>query len=179
MALIPDCFCPIAPGDGGDPIGHGHEGVPGLAAGLDDGRVVGPDAQAELVLAQVLPDILDRVHRAPSRSLIAMGTQLGAVRRQRQEGEVVGNGQVRRAMPAGTVEDEDGVGIWCDVAADLGEVQAHGLGVGARQDEPGPDRPLGADGTEQVGPRIAAVAWRSGPRAAPPQTGLRPAGDPE
>ena len=43
-ALAVDCFGPLAPGDGGEPVGHRDEGVPGLAAGLDDGVVVGPDA---------------------------------------------------------------------------------------------------------------------------------------
>src|SRR6476646_5710110 len=41
-ALIPtasggDWFGPFAAGDGGDAIWHGHERVPGLAAGFDDG----------------------------------------------------------------------------------------------------------------------------------------------
>jgi glycosyltransferase involved in cell wall biosynthesis len=46
-----DRFGPFAAGDGGDPLWHGHERVPGLAAGLDDSLVAGPNPQAELVLA--------------------------------------------------------------------------------------------------------------------------------
>src|SRR5690242_8096606 len=69
-ALVADRFGPLAAGDRGEPVGHRHEPVPRLAAGRDDRVVVGPDAQAELVLAQVLPHVLDRV-------------QLGAVARQR------------------------------------------------------------------------------------------------
>src|SRR3954451_21232453 len=76
-ALIADRFGPLAAGDGGEPVGRRQQPVPGLAAGSDDGVVVGPDAQAELVLPQVLPDVLDRV-------------QLRAVAWQRQEGEVLG-----------------------------------------------------------------------------------------
>ena len=60
-----DRFGPFAAGDGGDPFGHGHERVPGLAAGLDDGRVVGPDPQAELVLPQIFPDVLDGLVMVP------------------------------------------------------------------------------------------------------------------
>jgi hypothetical protein len=43
-ALTSDRFCPLAPGDRGEPFWHGHEGVPGPAAGVDDGLIVGPDA---------------------------------------------------------------------------------------------------------------------------------------
>src|SRR5690349_15782550 len=60
-ALIADRFGPLAAGDRGEPVGRPHEPVPRLAAGRDDRVVVGPDPQAELVLAQVLPDVLDRV----------------------------------------------------------------------------------------------------------------------
>src|SRR4051812_43993656 len=75
-ALIDDRSGPLAAGDRGQAVGRRHEPVPGLAAGRDDGLVVRPDPQAELVLPQVLPHVLDRV-------------QLGAVARQRQEGEVL------------------------------------------------------------------------------------------
>jgi hypothetical protein len=60
-ALVGDRFGPLAAGDRGEPVGRRHEPVPRLAAGRDDGLVVRPDPQAELVLAQVLPDVLDRV----------------------------------------------------------------------------------------------------------------------
>src|SRR5690242_179825 len=80
-ALVGDRSGPLAAGDRGEAVGRRQEPVPRLAAGRDDGLVVGPDAQAELVLAQVLPHVLDRV-------------QLGAVARQRQQGEVLGDGEV-------------------------------------------------------------------------------------
>src|SRR4051794_37470675 len=72
-ALVGDRFDPLAAGDRGEAVGYRHEPVPRLAAGRDDGLVVRPDPQAELVLAQVLPHVLDRV-------------QLRAVARQGQEG---------------------------------------------------------------------------------------------
>src|SRR5436305_14953208 len=68
-ALIGDRFRPLAAGDRGQAVGRRHEPVPRLAAGRDDGLVVRPDPQAEFVLPQVLPHVLDRV-------------QLGAVARQ-------------------------------------------------------------------------------------------------
>src|SRR4051794_41638935 len=153
-ALVADRSGPLAAGDRGEPVGRRHEPVPGLAAGRDDRVVVGPDPQAELVLAQVLPDVLDRV-------------QLGAVARQRQEAEVLGNGEVPGRVPARPVEHDHGVRARGDLAADLRQVQAGGLGVGVREDEPGPDRPLGADRAEQVGPGVPAVPGRSRPGAAP------------
>ena len=76
-----DRFGPFAAGDGGDPLWHDHEGIPGVAAGLDDGVVAGPDPQAELVLAQIFPDVLDRI-------------ELGAVGRQGQEADVGGDRQL-------------------------------------------------------------------------------------
>src|SRR4051812_1305135 len=56
-APVADRSGPLAAGDRGEPVGRRHEPVPGLAAGRDDRVVVGPDPQAELVLAQVLPDV--------------------------------------------------------------------------------------------------------------------------
>ena len=70
-------------------------------------------------------------------------------------------------MPAGAVEHDHRVRPGRDRAADLGEVQAGGLGVGVRQDQGGADGALGADRAEQVGPRVATVAGRSRPGAAP------------
>src|SRR4051795_4136031 len=67
-ALIADRSGPLAAGDRGEAVGRRRQPVPGLAAGRDDRLVVRPDAMAELVLPQVLPDVLDRV-------------QLGAVAR--------------------------------------------------------------------------------------------------
>src|SRR5438046_9717697 len=87
-ALVGDRFGPLAAGDRGEAVGRGHEPVPRLAAGRDDGVVALPDAMAELVLAQVLPDVLDRV-------------QLGRVGRERQQGEVPGDGEVAGAVPPG------------------------------------------------------------------------------
>ena len=147
-----DRFGPFAARDGGDPVRHGHERVPGLAAGFDDGLVAGPDPQAELVLAQILPDVLDRI-------------ELGAVGRQRQEADVVGDRQRRRAVPPCAIEHQDGVGAGGNMPADLLQMQAHGLGVDDRQHQPGAGCPLGADRAEQVGPTVAAVARRSGPGA--------------
>jgi hypothetical protein len=52
---------PLVEADGHDAPWLVGEAVPGIAAGLDDGVVVGEDAIGEMGLAQVLPDVLDRV----------------------------------------------------------------------------------------------------------------------
>jgi len=48
-------------GDGIDALGVVHEEVPSILAGLHDGLVAVPEASAELVAAQIVPDILERV----------------------------------------------------------------------------------------------------------------------
>jgi Leucine-rich repeat (LRR) protein len=45
-ALIADRYGPLAMGDRVEAVRHGHERVPSLATGRDDGVVVGPDTQA-------------------------------------------------------------------------------------------------------------------------------------
>src|SRR4051812_31647047 len=160
-ALIDDRSGPLAAGDRGQAVGRRRQPVPGLAAGRDDGLVVRPDAMAELVLPQVLPHVLDRV-------------QLGRVGGQRQQGEVLGDGEAAGAVPPGTVEHDHAVRPGRDVAADLGQVQAGGRGIGVGQDEGGTDGALRADRPEQVGPGVPAVAGRPGPGAAPrPHPGQR------
>lgn len=76
------------------------------------------DAVAEVVLAQELPDVLDRV-------------QLGRIGRQRQQTDVFRNAQLAaRQVPASSVERDDGVRVWRDPAADLGQMLFHGVAVG-------------------------------------------------
>src|SRR5271168_1651223 len=53
--------CPRTGADGADPFWVADEEVPGALAGVDDGLVGVPDQVAELVAAQVFPDILHRV----------------------------------------------------------------------------------------------------------------------
>ena len=69
---------PIAHPDGFDDVGTRDELVPGLAGCVDDGVVVFEDAIGEPVLAQILPNILDRVEFGgarwqPDRPLALLG----------------------------------------------------------------------------------------------------------
>src|SRR5271166_5709623 len=52
--------CPGATGDGIDALRIPMEELPGLLAGGDDGFVAVPDEPAELVAAQIVPDVLHR-----------------------------------------------------------------------------------------------------------------------
>lgn len=61
-----------------EPGGHGDKVVPGLAAGFQDGLVGFIETDGQLVLAQILPDVFDRV-------------QLQSTGRQREQGDVVGH----------------------------------------------------------------------------------------
>ena len=83
--------------DGHDRPGLVDELVPGLAAEGDDLVVGLEDPVGEPVVAHELPDVFDRV-------------QLGRSRRQREQGDVVGHREFLRGVPAGLVEDEDGMG---------------------------------------------------------------------
>src|SRR3954471_4463480 len=71
--------------------------VPGCTAVVEEVVVGREDAVREAVLAHELPDVLDRV-------------QLGALGRQRHEGDVWRDDQALREMPSGLVEEKHGVG---------------------------------------------------------------------
>ena len=64
-SLIPAALsadrCPFSGGDRSDAYLVGHKPIPSVAAGLDDVLVATPDASAELVGAEILPDVLDRI----------------------------------------------------------------------------------------------------------------------
>ena len=54
-------------------------------------------------------------------------------------------------MPAGLIEDENGVGARGDPAGDLVEMKLHGFSITGRQDEGGAGSQFGAHRTEQIG----------------------------
>ena len=74
-------------------------------------------------------------------------------------------------MPAGLIDQEDGVGSGRDGCGDLGEVQVHRLGVAGRHDQGCTLALLRADCTEDVGgsgalvPRCAWTGAALGPAA--------------
>ena len=128
----------MAQSEGHDFPGLLDKPVPGIAAVVEDVVVGCEDPVAEPVVAQVLPDILDRVEFRGSW-------------RQREQGDVVGHDDVMGDVPSGSVEHQDGMGAGIDGEADLFEVCRHRRGVAARQDEGGALALLGADRLEDVG----------------------------
>ena len=129
------------------------EVVPLLAAVIDDVVVGCENPVGEPVVAHELPDVLDRV-------------ELGAFRRQGDEGDGVRHGEPFRYVPSGLVEEEHGMPAGGDLGGDLGEVQVHRLDVAGGQDESSTFAFLGADGTKNVGGSRALVARCCWPCAA-------------
>jgi len=147
-------MCPLAQADGHDGPWLLDELVPGVAAVVEDVVVGAEDAIGKPVGAHVLPDVLDRI-------------ELGRFRRQRQEGDVAGNRELMGEMPAGLVEQQDGMSAGRHRAGDFGEVQGHGGGVAERQDETGGGAARRADRAEDIGRLRALVVRRRWPGAAP------------
>src|SRR5258707_10795538 len=106
---------PIAVGDGHDFPGLIDEGVPGIAAVIDDVVEGFEDAVRQPVLAHELPDVF-------------LAVELWGARRQRHERDVARNGQGFGAMPAGLIEDENSVRTRRDLGSDLVEMKLHGFG---------------------------------------------------
>lgn len=68
-------------------------------------------------------------------------------------------------VPAGLVEQHDGMGAGRDQGADLLEMGLHGRSIAPGHDQTGRLGFLGADGAEDVGGPGALVVRRTGPRA--------------
>ena len=69
-------------------------------------------------------------------------------------------------MPASLIDQEDGVGSWCDHLGNLSEMQVHRLGVAGRQDQGRAFALFWADSTEDIGGGGALVTGRTGTGAA-------------
>lgn len=102
----------------------------------------------------MLPDVLDRV-------------QLRRTRGQQDGRDVRGHGEVRRRVPSGAIEDQNGVCAPGDVPRYLVEMQLHGEGVGERQGERRALAARRADRAEQIGVLVALIGGLARPCAAP------------
>jgi hypothetical protein len=133
-------MCPIAQADLHDCPPLVDETVPGKAAVIDDVVIGLEDAVGEPVVADELPDVFDRVER---------------LRRQRHQGDIVGDVELRRTVPAGLIEQQNSMGSWRHRSGDL---ESMGKPVGVLE-RAGPKRDGGpADAMEspQIPPRITA-----------------------
>src|SRR5258705_12882954 len=63
-------------------------------------------------------------------------------------------------MPSGLIDEEDGVGSWCDCLGDFREVQVHRFGIAGGQDQSRALAQFRADGTEDIG-RCGSLIPRS------------------
>ena len=70
-------------------------------------------------------------------------------------------------MPAGLIEDKDGVSAGAHVGADLIEVMLHALGVGALHDDSRAGPAGRADGAEQIGAAGAQIGHLARAGSAP------------
>ena len=102
------------------------------------------------ILAEVLPDVLDRV-------------QLGRARWQQDDGEVLGDLERVGAVPPGAVHQDDAMGLGGDVAADLVEMHLHGGCVGEGEHESGTLGSHGTDCAKEVGVRVALIGGQAWP----------------
>ena len=89
-------MCPLAQSAGHDAPRLIDEAVPCAAVMVEDIVVGFEDAVRQPVVAHELPDVFDRV-------------ELGAFRRQRQQGDIGRDDQARREMPAGLIEYQHGM----------------------------------------------------------------------
>ena len=74
------------------------EPIPGVAAMVDDVVVGAEDAVGQPVVAQELPDVLDRI-------------ELGRAWWQGEDGDIGGHVELGRGMPAGLIHHQDGMGL--------------------------------------------------------------------
>jgi hypothetical protein len=144
---------PLAQSDGHDAPRLVDELVPCLAAVVDEIVIGFEDAIGEPVVAHKLPDVFDWV-------------ELGAFRRQSDDGDVGWHDEACRHVPTSLIDNKDGVGSWCDHLRDFRKVEVHRLGVAGRQYQGRALALLWADCAEDVGGGGALVSRRAGARAA-------------
>lgn len=144
---------PLAQSDRHDAPRLIDEVVPGEAALVDDVVVGFEDAVRQPVVTHELPDVLDRV-------------ELGASRRQRQQGDVGRHDQFGRPVPSSLIEDDHGVGARRYVERDLFEMHAHRFTVAAGHDDACSLALGGADRTEDPCRGTPLIARSRGARAA-------------
>lgn len=145
---------PISHSDRGDDLWTVGKPTPGVGGSVDDLGIGLEDAVGEPVRAQVLPDLFDRV-------------QLRRSRRQEDQRHIFRDGEIAGGVPAGAVEQQDGVRSPSDHGRDLVEVQLHGLGADVGESQRGADTARRTDRAEQTGVLVALVGRLAGPRSAP------------
>jgi len=138
------------------------EECPGVAGLVENVVVTVEDGDREFIATQIFPDVFDRV-------------EFWRVGRQRDERDVVWDGEIFGDVITGAIEDEGGVAARHDPPTDLRQMQGHDLGVGGWDDESRRGTALRTDGAEDVGPFVALIARRTRPCSSlGPDAGQRP-----
>jgi hypothetical protein len=86
--------------------------------------------------------------------------------RQRHQGDVIGDGELVREMPAGLVEQQHGLGTGFDCPGDFRQVEGHRGGIAARQHQACRGAAGWADRAKQIGRAGALVVRCRRPGAA-------------
>jgi aerobic carbon-monoxide dehydrogenase medium subunit len=118
------------------------QSVPSVAAVLHEVVTILEHAVRKPVIAHELPDVL-------------LGIEFGALRRQRDDRDIVRHGELGGKVPAGLVEQQRNMAAGCDVGRDRSKMQVHHRRVAPRQDQADGLALLGADGAEGRLPRLA------------------------
>lgn len=83
-----------------------------------------------------------------------------------QQADVVGQVQeAAKPMPPGAIQQHDGMGARCDVAADFDQMQVHCFGIGLGQHQGRADATCRTDRAEDIGPVVGLIARRRRPGA--------------
>jgi hypothetical protein len=105
------------------------------------------------VITQELPDVL-------------LGVEFRAFGGERHDRDVGRNDELARQMPAGLIEQEDGVLSRGDLIGDFGQVKAHRLGVARWQNQRRAFTLLRTNSSEDIGRGGSLVVGSRGARAA-------------
>lgn len=121
------------------------ESVPGIAARLHDGFRVRPELEGEEALPEEQPDALD-------------GIAFGSVRWLVEQRHIVGHGQGSGGVPAGAVENHEGVLVLGQGFGEVLQEAIHRLGRDRRQDQRKGLSGGGLGGGEDIGPVEPLIA---------------------
>lgn len=108
------------------------------------------DAVAQVALAKFAPDEFDRI-------------EFGRARGQMHEGEIVGHLEPSAMVPAGTVEDQDGMDLGRQLRAEATQLSVHRFGVGQRHQPGVALAGCGAERAEQIDELVLGLSRRARP----------------
>ena len=108
----------------------------------------------EPVVSHELPDVFD-------------GIELRGAGRERHQCDVLGDLELVGGVPAGLIEEDDGVRAGHHLRGDLFQMPLHGLCIAPGQDEGRTDAAGRANGAEDVGRSGSLIVGCAGPGASP------------